>query len=270
VTSAAAWDESDVLRSALRDVQFRLPKIGAPHDQVLLDDLRLANRARYKLIIFLNAYNVTDAQWRTIEKLKGGGRTLLWCYAPGLFNGSLASEARMSRLTGLNLKLAADPRPAPLQVEVSESPHPVAAALRRAGISTLGSERKARRIVVSDPEAACLGLAPGTRECMLAMKPMKGWTSVYAPTPDLAPAFYRALARQAGVHIYSDRDDTFYANKSYACLHANGSGPRTLRFPSPFGLYNAFTETLLAAKASDYTCDLKHGETVLLRLDKPL
>jgi hypothetical protein len=70
VTSAAAWGECDVLRSALRDTQFCLPKIGAPHDQVLLDDLHLVDLRRYKLVIFLNACHVTDAQRSMIEKVK--------------------------------------------------------------------------------------------------------------------------------------------------------------------------------------------------------
>ena len=269
VTSAAAWGECDVVRSALRDVQFRLPKIGAPHDQVLLDDLSLVDLQRYKLVVFLNAYHVSDTQRAAIEKVKGGGRFILWCYAPGLYHGSNSSEARMSELTGLKLAFAADAKPAAMQIELSATAHPLTTKLVAAGSKTIGSARKARRIVVSDPEAITLGTAPGTRETVLALKPQKDWTSLYAPTPDLPPSFYRELARQAGVHLYSERDDTFYVNRSYACLHADGPGLRTLRFKSSHTLYDAFTEKLLAANTTKYTSELKHGETVLLRLAKP-
>jgi hypothetical protein len=118
------------------------------------------------------------------------------------------------------------------------------------------------------PARPFFGVAPDTHQPLLAIKPMKQWTSAYAPTPDLPPSFYRELARAAGVHIYSERDDTFYANQSYACLHASGSGRRTLRFPKPRTLHDAFTETLVAASVLDYSFEQHHGETVLPRLAK--
>ena len=66
---------------------------------------------------------------------------------------------------------------------------------------------------VEDPQATSLGHLEGRKEVALAMKRMKRWTSIYTLNPVLPAAFLRALARDASVHLYNDRDDTLYASR---------------------------------------------------------
>lgn len=67
---------------------------------------------------------------------------------------------------------------------------------------------------------------PGICTC-----PMAGWTSVVSANPKLESGDLRAIARQAGVHIYSDSNEPLYASGRYVALHSASGGPRRLALP---------------------------------------
>lgn len=60
---------------------------------------------------------------------------------------------------------------------------------------------------------------------------MERWTSVVAGDPGLMPAELRDVAREAGVHIYSDTDETLYASRRHVALHSATGGPRRIALP---------------------------------------
>lgn len=60
---------------------------------------------------------------------------------------------------------------------------------------------------------------------------MEGWTSVLATDPALTAAQLRDVARQAGVHVYSDTDETLYASRRFVALHSATGGPRRIALP---------------------------------------
>ena len=92
VSCSYATFESGFLQQTLQPAQVQLAKIGAPHDSILVDDLELADMARYRFVIFLNCFHLSGNQRGLIRQhVLGHGRTVLWCYAPGLFNGAAAS-----------------------------------------------------------------------------------------------------------------------------------------------------------------------------------
>ncbi len=104
--ASCAWcrPRSPLLRESLLTPQNQLIRIGAPVDQILLDDLALLDTDRYKLVIFLNCFQVTTAQRRRIErKLKRDGKHLLWCSAAGWFSETGGSMAGCEELTGFEL-----------------------------------------------------------------------------------------------------------------------------------------------------------------------
>lgn len=66
----------------------------------------------------------------------------------------------------------------------------------------------------------------------LAVKEMPDWTSVYSGTMMLPGRLIREVARLAGVHIYCDTEDLFFANSRMVGLMASySSGPRTIHLP---------------------------------------
>ena len=266
--------ESGFLQQTLQPVQVQLAKIGAPHDSVLVDDLALVKMDRYKFVIFLNCFHLTDAQRELIRlKVLRRQRTVLWCYAPGLFNGAKASVEAMRELTGIGIVPGKAGEKTRLRLALNEA----GAAMLEGNNDTdylplagriVGHEHVwGQLFVAEDPEAAALGHVEGRGGVALAMKRLKDWTSIYTLNPVLPAAFMRALARQAGIHIYADRDDTFYASRSYVCLNAGDAGERTFRFPRIADLFDPFTERPLAQRVTRFSHCFENKETLLIRYE---
>ena len=118
--SYATFDSS-FLEQTLSPAQVQLAKIGAPHDSILVDDLALVDVGRYRLIIFLNCFHLSDAQRDLIRKTAlNRKRTVLWCYAPGLFNQATTSIEAMRELTGLRIVRAEKPDRVRVRIALSD------------------------------------------------------------------------------------------------------------------------------------------------------
>jgi len=265
---AYATFRSDLLDVSLYDVQHSLIKIGAPADHVLINDLDLLDTTRYKLIIFLNNYNMTDTQRMLVgKKLKYGGKHLMWCYAPGYFNFNRTSEEFMKTLTGFDIKADTDTSFVAPIIKLSDDQNPISEKLAATGLSTIGSTRKCGQLFYLDEKdatAIVLGVSSGGKPA-LAVKEMGNWTSIYSLTSALQPAIYRAFAAQAGVHLFNDRDDSLYANTSYLCIHAKGAGKRTIKFPWACDVIDAVSEKTLVPNSGELKYEFQNGETLLLR-----
>jgi hypothetical protein len=96
---------------------------------------------------------------------------------------------------------------------------------------------------------------------------MNDWLSAYAITSNLPPVFYRELARLAGVHIYNEKDDSFYINRSYITLNADGQGIRTIKLPHTCDVINPLTNEKIYKSVKQFTKDMKDKETLLLRYE---
>ena len=277
--------ESGFLQQTLQPAQVQLVKLGAPHDSILVDDLALADIKRYKLILFLNCFHLTDAQRDLIRrKVLNRGRTVLWCYAPGLFNGAITSVEAMRELTGMNLVRTEKPdrvraritltgegarlwpQTEPQQTGPPKAPEahpPQTPALA----TVIGYEHVwAQLISVEDNQAVALGTLEGRPEVALAMKPMPAWTSIYTLNPVLPAAFLRALARRAGIHVYNDRDDTFYASRSFLTLAADTAGRRRVQLPRPADIFDPFTGDRLWRGVKSFEREFQAKETVIWRV----
>jgi beta-galactosidase len=259
--------ESGFLQQTLQPAQAQLAKLGAPHDSILADDLALADMKQYKLILFLNCFHLTDAQRDLIRrKVLNRGRTVLWCYAPGLFNEALTSVAAMRQLTRMNLQRAERPDRVQARIVLTEDGARLGAyPAERPHL--IGHEHVwAQLISVEDKEAVVLGTLEGRREVALAMKQMRSWTSVYTLNPVLPAAFLRALARHAGVHLYNDRDDTLYASRSFLTLAADAAGRREIQLPRRCDVFDPFTGERLGRGVKTFEHGFQAKETVIWRL----
>lgn len=68
-------------------------------------------------------------------------------------------------------------------------------------------------------------------ETGIITRQMDNWTSVVASDPHLAAADLRDVARDAGVHIYIDTDETLYASRRHVALHSATGGDRRIVLP---------------------------------------
>jgi len=255
-----------MLGESLLSAQLQLIQIGAPVDHLLLCDLDRLDTSPYKFIIFLNCYQMTDAERATIKrKLLGKGRYILWCYAQGYFRDTERDVDLISDMTAMNM---IHPREALIGPRVHFRPEggDFAQALQEGCGDIVGPEEKlCEAFYVKDDTAFSLGVLPGTEHVTLAVKDMGDWTSIYAISPLLPAAFYRELAKRAGVHLFNDRDDTLYANASYVCLHANGEGERTLRLPRKSRIVDIMSQQVLAEERDSYSQVFQNGETLIVR-----
>jgi beta-galactosidase len=205
--------------------QVELGHMGAPFDTILLSDL---GRARpYRLYIFSNAWNVTDERRAVIDRVvKTGGRTALWLYAPG-YAGADGGLERMRALTGLTFR-ARPPTGSPVTVETvaaTDGGLPAGIAWSLDELNPVAC--------VDDPQAVVLGRIRETGEPGLALRRFAEWNSLHAAAGPAPAVVLRALARQAGVHIYCERDASLYVNRSFLALHSREAGSYTVRLPTP-------------------------------------
>jgi hypothetical protein len=76
----------------------------APFDTVLLSDLDRIDTSEYRLVLIVNALKLDVTQRHIVQRrLKTGGKTLVWLYAPGLFRSSNgpAEVAGIQDVTGI-------------------------------------------------------------------------------------------------------------------------------------------------------------------------
>lgn len=66
----------------------------------------------------------------------------------------------------------------------------------------------------------------------LAVRECDDWRSVYSLLP-LRREILQDLCEYAGVHVYSDTHDTFFANRSYAILHTATAGDKRIVLTEP-------------------------------------
>ena len=83
----------------------QLSKIGAPHDVYSFNDLPVLDLDRYKLICLNSTLLITPERAAYLrEKVCAGGRTVLWCYAPGVTDGKTLDAARVKTWAGVEFK----------------------------------------------------------------------------------------------------------------------------------------------------------------------
>jgi hypothetical protein len=253
---------------------YDLVKIGTPYHHVFLDDITALDSSwfsSYKLVIFLNCYNMTNAQRSAVStKLKNNNRVLMWCYAPGYFNGKNASLANMSNVTGITLATpTGDTYVAPRITASTSQGSALAQAIINKGFTTAFGPTVAsgKRISVTDGTATIVGL-DSAGHCTMASKSMGTWTSLYCSTPNLPAGVLREIVRWAGgIFLFEDylgpnkECDTVYASNFFVTVHAKGAGNRTVYFPTGNNrIWDAVTQTYLGT-ASSYTSYFNDGET---------
>lgn len=266
--------ESAFLQQSLQPAQVQFTKIGAPHDSILVDDLAIVNLDRYKFVIFMNCFHLSAKQRQQIERdVLRKGRTILWCYASGLFQGSYESIDASRSLTRFHLVYHPERGRVQAHLELNDegralldSSNPRHLAMKA---SPIGHPHVwLHLLAVEDDSAIPLGQLAGQMDVAFAMKPLEDWTSIYTLNPVLPAAILAGLARRAGVHLFSDRNDTLYASRQYLTINADGNGIRNVRFPRPVTLIDPFTDELLVRHTKQFRRPMRDKETWIVRLSE--
>ncbi|WP_394795826.1 hypothetical protein [Armatimonas sp.] len=225
------------LISSQRDVLLRS---GARVGFYLQSDLTRKNFPETpRLFIFLNAFRLEPAVRAAIrERWQEDGRTLLWLFAPGVREESLAEQAEVF---GMHLKL--QPFASKLGSRVSADVRsPLTDALRGQKLSD--EVRINPSLTVSDSRAQVLA-EYGNGNPSLAVRKHPRWQSVFIGEPTLTQALLRGVYRLAGVPIYTVDDDVAWVGDNMLCLHSAPGGGTTVYLPEDSAIHDfVYGETL--------------------------
>jgi hypothetical protein len=234
-----------------------LPKLGAPADHYLLQDLIEGNVPPYKVYIMLNAFHL-DARRRErlARQLHREGKVVVWLYAPGYLQDEPGLE-HMRDLTGITFDKG-DHAWGPL-VHILDFEHPITRDLSQDLF--WGTNARINPVFhVEDPAARTLGqvvYSQGRCKPGFVLKEFPEWSSVYSAAPNLPAPVLRGIARWAGVHIYNDQSDVLYAARELLAVHTVAGGEREFVLPGRVEVvYDLYGAREIAAHTDRFAIDL--------------
>ena len=191
----------------------------------------------HKVYIFVNCFKPEDEHLRAIEKLKGGGRTLLWFYAPGFLSENGTDTPAMERLTAI--RLAYRDEAAPLRALLDGDDVLLEGMPGGAAYGTDVAIRPA--FYADDPGVVVLGRYADGRAGLQSRGSGPGLPSILRLRPCLPGYSGASLARQAST-CTSRASDVIYANRSLLGISVNEGGERLFRLPARCDVYDLFEQ----------------------------
>ena len=254
-------------------LQHGFPFLGAPHDVILAGDLRRKETPKYKLYVFLNPTHFSPAERRAIDALKGGGRVLVWFYAPGYATDDGLSLAAVKALSGFDLKARNNAKDVPTLVYQPGSALTEGLVDKTLATSTWGGLDHLAPAVISpvfytdDPKVAVAGrYSDGT--VAYGVRDFGDWKSVWCGVPNFDLPALVNLAKFAGVHLYAEAPVVLHADNRLLMVHNGYEGDREIKIslPKPARVSDLFTD-MPFADGTTFTLTLAAPETKLLKLD---
>lgn len=186
-----------------------LSRMGAPADMLEAKDLLRDDfdASQYRLIILSGFLSPSEEICRAIDgKLRGGGRTLLWC--------QFSSDS----VTGIETEY--DSTSPLMRGEFKNRCFPQEA---------VSCPRFAKKSLTGGYP---LAFFEGTQEpSVLAFPRADGGNEIVSVVPALPSDLLREIANVTGVHVYTGKGDVIYAGGNYVALHAVTAGEKRIHFP---------------------------------------
>ncbi len=211
---------TDINNDLLNRQRKGLLQMGAPYDMYSIADLKRAELPRYKLIVFLDQFAVSDETHEEIAKLKAMGKSLLFVCGTGCVTDDGVSASAMSTLIGMELSQIACPERT---------------------VEAFGGQFGFKKeytglFCVTDNAAKCLGVYQNSKRCAFAKK----GSCYFCGVGNLPGGVLREIARNAGVHIYGDERATLYVNNRLLGVYPNGDGEVQIAMPDDCTLTELF------------------------------
>jgi len=223
--------------------------LGMPIEVIMATDLPKIDPEPYRLIALPSTIAADDRLRAQIDRLKGGGRTLVFGMLCGFIRPGASPETGAEHMTSLTgIHLVENTRPLDLRLTALPE-HPLCGGESRHVFGACFERIPTVRVEDEDAETIARFAAGGP--VGLARKQMDGWTSVVCCVPSLSHTVARRLAVEAGAWLYLQTDDVLYVNAGYACVFTRSGGERRLRLPEP----RRFRELFRDAPQSDTPVD---------------
>ena len=213
-----------IASKCLSDIRRTLAESGAPYDLYSVEDLTKPELEQYSFYIFLNQYVLTDETRAAVERVcKQKGKTVLWLYAPDYAANGENDPARISAITGMNVR------------ETPESHG------KLVWIQQTFSDTAAPYFHIDDPAAQ--KIAEFEDGCTaIAETSVNGCRSIYAALYRLPSGLLRTLLDESGIFLYSNDPQVYtYANASFLGVY-NASDHDAAVFVKENGVYRDLIE----------------------------
>lgn len=223
---------------------------GTVGDHIYDFDLDKVNLDQYKAVIFMNSYVLSSEQRKFIrEEVAQNGRTLIYNYLTGVTDGETIGLPLTEKLSGVKLALQNETEPQTLHFT-----DPASEFTFKGVVEPFA--------VITDPQAEPLATLGGRPDVVVARKSFPTHTAVYATLPVNGTDVFRKLLRDAGCHVYNDRNDFTYVNSGIMLIHSLDGGQRTIR------LRNGKELNLTLPEKSNTVLDANTGEVLLKEIPK--
>ena len=209
----------------------------------------------YKMYVFDDVYALDDDERATIDRLKGGGRVLVFTHASGYSDGRKLSAGNVSRVVGIEVE----------DDKAVQAYSPMLWTWTKDG-KIEAKAPKAKRFNVVDRDAVVLGrYADG--KVAAAMKRHDGWTAVYLPAAFPQGEILDRVGTLAGVHVYTDLPVVVGAGGRCVSVYCPvRSAKGTIRLPGRFTVTEAYSGRTYE-NALELPVDMSLGETRLFVVD---
>ncbi|MBO4619917.1 MAG: hypothetical protein J5654_07380 [Victivallales bacterium] len=227
------------------DQQIMLSQCGAPVDWLMLQDPQ--SLAGYKLVVFAGAFLDSPQLCEALEVVRSNGATAVFLYGVGFMTDSGVDAERMSELIGMKV--------------VETDGGSLQLALSNGGEAGLDYPVRPR-FAVLDAAAEPLGHYVADKAVAVARK----GNVIFYGGAALDAQWLREIARGAGVHIYMETDDNFFAGGSFLCIHADSVGIKTIRLPRRADAVEIYTGEVLGRDTDCLEFPMKAFETKVILL----
>ena len=262
---------------------YEIARIGAPVDQYYHNDLNNPDMPDYKLYIFFNTFVLTDAEREQIKKkLAKNNAVAIWMYASGIINPDKEQKfdpANIKELTGIEIEMLLENYDANFRFT---GEHDLVNGLDRRKVygDTASSRNSVSGVAdaggwsvylypyfyANDTDATTCASFLTSGKDAIAIKEHDGFRSVFYGSKSINSAVIRRFAEYAGVHIYTDAEDVFFANKNYITIHASESGKKIIKLNRRCDVYEVYEEKYYAKDTDEFTFEMDFGVTKMFKL----
>lgn len=209
--------KSNLATVCLSNMRRSLAEMGAPYDLYSIADLDFCDPKQYKLIILLDAYDISEARLTRIRSLQEQGTTVLFMYAPDYARNQENDVKHIMNVTKLKVR------------ERNESHGGIVCHGRVSSnpmlppYFSITDENATPYAYFEDGEIAIAGTKDGK--------------SIYAAIPFIPSDLLRDLLKEVGVFVYSNDPSVYiYVNAGAICVYNATDKDATVYVPRD-GLY---------------------------------
>ena len=255
------------------NVRADFGRMGTPYGQYLLTDV-LAGKVPAKLQVFLSAWALSAGQRRDLAGSRSTATTRVWCWAPGFIYPDRQDVAGIAEVTAFKA------RPVNLS---SAQVTPTDEGRKRGLLAPFGPKTAIQPLfaVEARPEETWATYADGSAAVAVRPRPGNGSASgiaatvsvasvgdagwdVFVGTPRLTPELLRAVAKLAGVRLFTEANVPVWAAEGYVAIQAHATGPITVDVGQAAPIFDALDGKPLG-QGPRLSVSFRQGETRVLK-----